>query len=337
MKLIDKKEIFLQKTSERKKEVEEGIKLAKSVDSLRETHSKEQANLKKFRDETLKAIKVETETLISKKDDLLKEVNSLEKRRISAEAPIDLTNEWKKLEIEKSKVKDLKQELFDRETSLITREALVQNIEKREEILSQKEQEAEKYLEEIRVGYRKSEDLRFKIETEKNESDITIAERYKVIETKETELVSREHEVNNGREKIATNRKELLDHETNLVGRESKVEATQRSLFEREEKIKEQEALTKRFNDEASHNYDISESLKIETRKSKEESDKDIHDRYVSLSGKERDLGYRERDLVLQREKVENDKKEIEKEKLHIASQQETLRQAWRNIKNLNK
>ena len=80
MKLLDKQEITRQKSLERKLEVEEGIKLAKRVDTLRELSSKEQTSLSKFRDESLAQIRKEIDSLITERNNLILENEELEKK-----------------------------------------------------------------------------------------------------------------------------------------------------------------------------------------------------------------------------------------------------------------
>ncbi len=118
MKLLSKNEINQKKTSERKLEIDEGIKLAKKVDSLRETFTEEQRNLEKFRSGTTKAVYEEIDCLISKKTDLVSEIEVLKENREKLLIPLD--EEWSKInEREKeialleSKV-ILKKELLDK-------------------------------------------------------------------------------------------------------------------------------------------------------------------------------------------------------------------------------
>ena len=330
MKLLDKKTIALGKSTERKREVDEGMKLAKSIDALRETHAKEQIGLKNFRDENLGSIKAEIQKLTDSKEVITQEIIALEERRKTALAPIDLTNEWRQVEL-------TKKELTQRETNLISREILFQDVDKREKQVSLKEKEAEKYFEGARLSYSKTEDIRSDMEQRSKVANEAITERLKVIDIKEKELISRESIVTTQKEEFTKERNELLVRGTSLIERESKVETETKSLIEREEKVKEDKALTQRYLDEATRNYDISETIKFDLQNTKEKSEKDIEHKYQLLSEREKTIGYRERDLILEKESLENEKKEIEKEKIHIASQQQTLKAAWDNIKRLQK
>lgn len=77
-RLLDKFEINKRKSEETRKLVEEGVKLAKSVDILRETYSTEQTKLRLFRENTLKAIKDELDVLVNKKNALNSKIAALE-------------------------------------------------------------------------------------------------------------------------------------------------------------------------------------------------------------------------------------------------------------------
>lgn len=335
MKVLKKNEAVSEASRKRKEQIDEGISLAQKIDKLRMTLSDLENQHAKFVGGMKEELERNTSALHKKIKDGKEELSILEEKKLKASAPIDLTTEWKKIDIAKREIKILNQELTDRETIVISKEAIVHNLDNREEGIIEKEKSAEHYLEESRKTYSKTEDLRRDMERRKSESDALIDSRLIELDSKESSIISRENEIGIQKDELSKSKKELLDMNSNLVQRESKVESKTRELFDREEKVKEQEALSKRYIAETSKNYDVSENLKREVLKSKEESDREITQRYSVLSVKEKELGYRERDLVLQKEGVENSIKEIEKEKIHIASQQETLRQAWVNIKKL--
>lgn len=94
MKLLDKKTISQQRSNERKMEIDEGIKLAKKIDTLRETASKEEQNLANFRQASLDVIHTEIRTLTDEKHKLIEEIMNLKHKIVD-------------LEIEFSKKKDI--------------------------------------------------------------------------------------------------------------------------------------------------------------------------------------------------------------------------------------
>ncbi len=81
MKLLSRLEINNLKGGERKKEIDEGVKLAKKIDLLRETAAKEEANLAKFRTESLKIIREEIFDLTNFKQKIMEEIMALKNAR----------------------------------------------------------------------------------------------------------------------------------------------------------------------------------------------------------------------------------------------------------------
>lgn len=337
LKLLPKTKTSSLKIAERQSEVQEGVKLAKTVDALREAKSREEANLAKFRTESLKEIQNQINDKIVEIKKLEQELEIKKEERVKLEAPIDLTTEWKRVEIAKKEVEILKQELFDRETSLITREVAVHTLDSRKVELDKRDEQSEAYLTECRNTYEKTEELRRAMEERKLTSDSIINSLEATLKDREQALIGREYKIVQDQEKISFDRKDILDKGTNLIQREAVVESKTKALIERESKVIELENLTKRYNDEAERNYQISENLKAEIEKAKDESDVIISSRYVELSTKEQELGYKMRDFILQQETLEGEKKELEKEKIHVSSQQATLRTAWENMRKINK
>lgn len=89
MRLLPKSEIDKHKANERQAEIAEGLKLAKRVDSLRQTVAEEDKALKAFRVQTLEAIGDEIKAHTVKRDALRTEVKDLEERRAIALEPLD--------------------------------------------------------------------------------------------------------------------------------------------------------------------------------------------------------------------------------------------------------
>lgn len=92
MRLLPKSEIDKAKASERKQEIDEGIKLARRVDNLREIVAAEEASLRKFRNDTVKVIYDEITQETIKLDALKGEVLRARKEREELQKPLDA--EW---------------------------------------------------------------------------------------------------------------------------------------------------------------------------------------------------------------------------------------------------
>lgn len=89
MKLLDKREIDKSKALEMSRAVQEGAKLAKRVDALREAQAQEEVALAKFRKETLTKIHEEITYHATTRDALYNEVRTLEARKVEALKPIE--------------------------------------------------------------------------------------------------------------------------------------------------------------------------------------------------------------------------------------------------------
>lgn len=77
MKLLKKSEIATAQAADKNREVQEGLKITRKVDSLRELLQTEEEALNKFRHETLASISQETSIAQTKKDQLLEEIKVL--------------------------------------------------------------------------------------------------------------------------------------------------------------------------------------------------------------------------------------------------------------------
>lgn len=89
MKLLSKPAINAAKNLERSIEISEGKKLATKVDELRHLRQQEEANLKKFRDVTIKSVRAEIDAELNKRSALQTENRWLEDVKKSLQKPID--------------------------------------------------------------------------------------------------------------------------------------------------------------------------------------------------------------------------------------------------------
>ncbi len=71
MKLLAKKTIDSQVSSQKKQQIDEGIKLATRVDELRKTKAEEEKNLEEFRLGAIKVVSQEIEELTKKRDSIV--------------------------------------------------------------------------------------------------------------------------------------------------------------------------------------------------------------------------------------------------------------------------
>lgn len=95
MRLQDKRQVAADTATQRKKDIDEGMKIASKVDILRETIVTEEGKLRRFREETIKSVQAEIDDYIRQKDKLSEEVYVLEQKKDNARIPLDA--EWERL------------------------------------------------------------------------------------------------------------------------------------------------------------------------------------------------------------------------------------------------
>lgn len=217
IKLLKKSEIDQAKARDRQLEINEGLKLAKKVDTLREVVAQEEESLKKFRIKTISAINDEIIIAAKKRDDLNKENSDLEEKNIllkterkKLEEPVDLTEAWESVKgreeiIENLSIKNDKWETDYQEKLLLL------NKEKAR-------YESDKQTLEILIRKYLKENGKFVSDFEKFEKDRKIFEEYEKIQ-KES-ISSRELDVSKREEINSKLEKENSKKENDLMLRE---------------------------------------------------------------------------------------------------------------------
>lgn len=134
MKLLSKKDITSAQAKTQKQTYDEGMKLARRVDGLREVAAAEESSLERFRRETIATIHEEITKETAKRDTLRQEVSRLQKDREEALKPLDELGE--KLAEEEYRLKDEREALGRTAEALNTRE---ESLDRREHSISDEE------------------------------------------------------------------------------------------------------------------------------------------------------------------------------------------------------
>lgn len=226
MKILSKQEVTQQKSIERKTEIDEGVKLAKKIDTLRQTASEEEIKLSKFRDQMLSEIKKDIQSLQDVKSSLIHDVSSLEEKRKMLLIPLD--EEWKKLGkrqmqfiSEKENFGKLFVQLNEKENELNTREKSLQ--------------EDEEQLEELRttilVKLAHAQEKENEIEVQKRSHEQIASSTLRSLEDKKKELLSFESDLNRRKleldlqeQKNTKDRQEIINQTILLRDREQTLE-----------------------------------------------------------------------------------------------------------------
>lgn len=201
-RLLEKQEIAQKKSNEKRLEIDEGLKLARKVDSLRETAAVEEAKLKKFRDESLRQIKSEITPWSRKLEDIKANVLHCEERRRKALEPI--TREMEELKSTREAITRMEDEAY-----------------KRTVILTDREEKIKEKEDDIKIQLRKIETKEAKADEHFENSEKALAESKQVLA--------------DASQKARTIVREAKDRENEIITREAQVAVREREAMLRED------------------------------------------------------------------------------------------------------
>ena len=111
MKLLPTRiDINKAKADERKREIDEGLSLARKVDALRETKSNEERKLLEYRSGMIAKVQAEINAYVSERDSLRRENENLIETRKELIKPLD--EEWKEINLERENLAKEKQSFY---------------------------------------------------------------------------------------------------------------------------------------------------------------------------------------------------------------------------------
>lgn len=113
---------------ERKKLIDEGLDLAKRVDTLRETKLVEEGNLTRFRVEAVQAVQTEIDAHVKVKDSLVSDIEVLKEKKRVLEIPLD--DKWKEVNERSAQVLKDEQAVSEKSYILRKREEKVEKVER---------------------------------------------------------------------------------------------------------------------------------------------------------------------------------------------------------------
>lgn len=204
MNLLPKKEIDLQKSSERKMEIDQGASLAKKVDALRELAAKEQQNLIRFRNESLGKVQVEIAELLAERDGISRDIESLRSDRTKLSKP--LKGEWIEVRKANSQLDSLNEAMAQKSKAL----------ELKERELSEANEEISRIGRQVREKSGQIEKILSDVDLERQNLQRYVSESEGKVLKKHDELTQRTHEMDS--------------REATLASREREVEIAQRHL-----------------------------------------------------------------------------------------------------------
>jgi len=215
MRLFTRGEIQKQKTVERKLEIDEGAKLARKVDVLRETSASEEARLVKFKMASLYATQAQITAAVNEREAIQAEISALKEEKRRLEEP--LTSEWEKLTVKQEEISFLQSQIAEKILLLNKRERGIRAQEDKlafieAEISAIKDENLKKFDHYSALIDQTNRSVSDAFEA-KAKVDRYVDDRIKDILSRETLVATRERAVQMKQEQVIKDRQELAQRE----------------------------------------------------------------------------------------------------------------------------
>lgn len=225
--LLSKREIDVAKSSDRAREIAEGLKLTRKVDGLRELQLETEANYEKFRSETLQTLHKEIESKILVRDTLDSDICTKKAEWDRLLEPLD--KNWKRyVEGEKASIEGLKAEWESKHSEVISKLYELSQAEEKTE------KEKEIYLEgqtKNAEQYMLARKLRDEAKKLRDEADLTSSVLIEKAERKEKAASKREIDTELKQQNVLLYEQSLKTKEKALEDREMKVLVKELELY----------------------------------------------------------------------------------------------------------
>jgi len=229
MRLLEKEKIDKAQALEAKLQIDRGLKLAGSVDSLRAKRLKEEEEYRIWKEETLKVVQTQINEAIVRRDNARKEAEIAEKRRFEAQAPLDLKKERERNEKQFKANESTVLELLNRETSVISRESSVEVREKdvasRERGVREKETLVNQQVSDTRTAYDEAARTLSEAESKRDQMETDMTRRYAKLVGIETDLALREKNVQEAQEGVIKDKEDIAKERKHLESQQQTLRA----------------------------------------------------------------------------------------------------------------
>lgn len=187
MRLLDPKQVSAAKAQERKLEIDEGMKIAKRVDALREALVQEEQNVAQFRAGVVPKLQEQIAELCLEVDRKKEELDEANRHLALAREPLD--KEWAELHADKAEVEVQQgqisismRELSEWEASL---ERDRKDIERGKERLDESRQEITQAQREVRTLHQQKEGELAKVQKIRSEMEREYSQKLQIVSEKE--------------------------------------------------------------------------------------------------------------------------------------------------------
>lgn len=226
MRLLQKSAVSQAKAVDRQREIDEGVKLAKRVDSLRQLSASEEKNLLNFRDKTMAAVRAEIAPLHQEKSVLLQDIESLKAQKKLLLQPLD--EKWEEVNKAQKICDDWEQELTAREDIAAHKEDNIHMFKASLEERANKILEKEKLVQEIvDTATKMIADAKVVLTNAHNDAQ-SIKIQAETVATMLTErentVAMRERDVQSAKESNTKVRRANIERQKQLIDREATLE-----------------------------------------------------------------------------------------------------------------
>lgn len=232
MRLLKKSEVATAKAKEKRTEIDQGLQLAKRVDSLRQTASEEEAALLSFRNKTVKQIHDEIMKATVERDALLGELLELrEEKRQGMEV---VTNKMWEVQKKLDEIEKLEKELNQRDFELSSKDKKLTRLE---EILEGERKKIELNKQRVVNLVDKKEEELEEAKKERRQATIERANIQELVIAEGTKLLTREKDVTQREQAVLEKFTELEEIASELTNREKQINDRYQALLQAEKHV----------------------------------------------------------------------------------------------------
>lgn len=226
MKLLKKNVLDIEITSQRKRQVDEGMSLATKIDSLRLTLADEESKLLRFRESAIKAVQEEINALVIQKTGLLYEIDSLKDKitelEISLQPDTNISDViWAKLSIKSDELDAKRLKIISDD---LERSSKNSELEKKQKTIDDAENALKKEILESERDREEAGRILESAEKYKEDIENTLANRIQESLDREATIAVRERELSLEKESVEQEKENITNQRILLIDRERTLE-----------------------------------------------------------------------------------------------------------------
>lgn len=227
-KLLPKRQVNVELATQRKQDIDKGLKLVKSIEALQETREQEEKQLEDFRSLTITRVQIDIDTKIREREQLELGNKQLRKERVLAQAPLNLREEWLKVREERIANESWQDKNTQHSLELLAKEDDLKNLSeklyKEQELIAEEHKLSSQTLKESVDKFTQADQAFERAEKNAQETLQNAHEIENRIKIREEDATLREIDLSKREEQVMT-------HEIDLSRREQKLKSRQETFM----------------------------------------------------------------------------------------------------------